>query len=194
MKAYTILAMTAASIALVGCSKKADDTPATELNTMVTDDAAINGDAGATATAAAPMSAQGFANAAAASDRFEIETSKLASTSGQSAAVKKLADNMIKAHTASTTELKTILGGLPTPVTPNGAFNPDQQRLMDSLQGKAGAELDKAYAAAQVTAHQATLDTLKAYAEGGDTPSLKAFATKMIPTVTAHLNTAKGLK
>ena len=193
MKAYAILALSAASISLVACNKKADDIPATELNTMPTNDAAMNGVV-ATATAAAPMSAQGFANAAAASDRFEVETSKLASASGQTAAVKKFADNMIKAHTASTAELKTILGGLPTPVTPNDAFNPDQQRLMDGLQGKTGSELDKAYAAAQVTAHQATLDALKAYTAGGDTPALKTFANKMVPTVTAHLNAAKGLK
>lgn len=194
MKAYAILAMSAASIALVACNNKADDTPATELNTMATNDAAMNGDVGATVTAAAPMSAQGFANAAAASDRFEVETSRLASASGQSAAVKKFADNMIKAHTASTAELKTILGGLPTPVIPNDALNADQQRLMDGLQGKSGADLDKAYSAAQVTAHQATLDALKAYADGGDTQALKAFANKMVPTVTAHLNAAKGLK
>ena len=195
MRSKSILTVSVAALALVGCGRNDADTPSADLNTMVTDGAALGNDAAATTGAApAPTSAQGFANAAAASDRFEIESSRLAAASAQSSAVKSFADTMIKAHTASTTELKTILSGLPTPVTPADAFNPDQQRLMDGLQGKTGAELDQAYAAAQVTAHQATLDTLKAYASAGDTPALKAFANKMIPTVTAHLNTAKGLK
>ena len=38
------------------------------------------------------MTAQGFANAAAASDKFEIDSSKLAATAASSAAVKSFAD------------------------------------------------------------------------------------------------------
>jgi putative membrane protein len=194
VKPITILTVSVASLALVACGRKdSADTPAAELNTMVNEDVALGNDA-ANAPTLAPTTTQGFANAAAASDHFEIESSKLAIASGSSAAVKTFANNMIKAHTASSAELKILLSGLPTPITPNDAFNPDQQRMLDGLQGKTGAELDTAYAAAQVAAHQATLDTLKAYSSGGDTPGLKQFADKMIPTVTAHLNTAKGLK
>ena len=54
------------------------------------------------AAEAGPMTAQGFANAAAASDHFEIESSKLAATSGQSAAVKSFASKMVAAHEGST--------------------------------------------------------------------------------------------
>jgi putative membrane protein len=59
---------------------------------------------------------------------------------------------------------------------------------------KTGADFDTAYAADQVAAHQATLDALKSYSTSGDVPALKTFATGLIPTVTAHLNMAKGLK
>ena len=197
MKPIRLLTLSVAALTLAACGNNDAETPSAEVNTMVTDDtgldAALGNEATSTATSA-PTSAQGFANAAAASDRFEIESSRLAAASGNSTAVKSFADNMIKAHTASTKELTSLLAGLPTPVVPSDALNPDQQRLMGSLQGKTGPELDQAYAAAQVTAHQATLDTLKAYAAAGDTPALKDFANKMIPTVTAHLNTARGLK
>ena len=57
-----------------------------------------------------------------------------------------------------------------------------------------GAAFDSAYASAQVDAHQKTLNALKGYAASGDNAQLKTFATGMIPTVTAHLNMAKGLK
>jgi putative membrane protein len=146
------------------------------------------------APAALPTTAAEFVNAAAASDRFEIESSKLAQNSGSSAGVKSFAQQMITAHTASTAKLKSTVAGMSPPLTPNDALNAEQQALMASLQGKAGAELDVAYAGAQVTAHQKTLDLPNAYANGGDNPRLVEMAKAMIPVVTAHLNTAKGLK
>ena len=39
-----------------------------------------------------------------------------------------------------------------------------------------------------------TLDALNAYASGGDNAELKDLARTMVPMVTAHLNSAKGLK
>ncbi|QWT16683.1 DUF4142 domain-containing protein (plasmid) [Sphingobium xenophagum] len=42
-------------------------------------------------------------------------------------------------------------------------------------------------------AQQQTLDALKAYSASGEVPSLKTFAGELVPTVTAHLNMAKGL-
>ncbi len=38
-----------------------------------------------------------------------------------------------------------------------------------------------------------TLDAPKAYSASGDVASLKAFATVLVPIVTAHFNMAKGL-
>jgi len=100
---------------------------------------------------------------------------------------------MIEAHTASTASLKSAAASANPPITPDATLSPDQQQLLDGLKGKTGDDFDKAYASAQVTAHQKTLDTLKSYSSTGDVAPLKALATKMIPTVTAHLNTAKGL-
>ena len=154
-----------------------------------------NGMAAATnATAPSPTTAQGFINAAAASDRFEIESSKLAASSASSAAVKKFATQMISAHSASTAKLKSIVGGMSPPMTPDDTLNPTQQQKLDSLKGLNGAAFDSAYASAQVEAHQMALDMLKNYAASGDNAQLKTFANGMIPTVTAHLNMAKGLK
>ena len=57
-----------------------------------------------------------------------------------------------------------------------------------------GTAFDTTYATNQAAAHQATLDKLKAYAANGEEPKFKEIATGLIPTVTAHLNMAKGLK
>jgi putative membrane protein len=142
----------------------------------------------------APLTAQGFVNAAAASDKFEIESSKLAASQASSAAVKSFATKMISAHTASTAKLKSTVAGMSPALTPDDTLRPDQQTTLDSLKGKKGADFDTAYASAQVDAHQKALDALNGYAASGDNPTLKSFASGLIPTVTAHLNMAKGLK
>jgi len=97
------------------------------------------------------------------------------------------------AHTASTAKLKATLSGMSPAVTPDDTLTADQQATLDNLKTLNGTAFDSAYASAQVNAHQATLDALKNYSASGDTPQLKTFADGLIPTVTAHLNLAKGL-
>jgi putative membrane protein len=187
MKTSTILLLTG-TLAIAACGQRNE---AGNADVNLTESNALDNDVLA-APAPAPTTAQGFANAAAASDRFEIESSRLAETAGQSAAVKSFASQMVTAHTASTAKLKAVAAELN--VAPDDTLTPDQQQKLDGLKGLKGAEFDSAYAAAQVSAHQAALDALNAYAASGDNPKLKELASGMVPTVTAHLNMAKGLK
>ncbi|WP_230483329.1 DUF4142 domain-containing protein [Sphingomonas sp. Leaf21] len=184
----------AALLALAGCNRSEPQAQ----NSMTADTMSTNGmaegNAMADATSAALPASQVFANAAAASDAFEIETSKLALTNGASASVKSYARKMIDAHTASTAKLKTVAGTTTPAITPDPALNAQQQQTLDQMKGLNGTAFDQAYIAAQTAGHQQTLDTLKAYAATGDSAPLKTFATGLIPTVTAHLNMAKGLK
>jgi putative membrane protein len=188
-----VIIASGAVLALGGCSKHDDGNVASGDNIIVTDNTVDNGLA-ANDSAASPLTAQGFANAAAASDNFEIQTSQLAATKGSSAAVKKFATQMIAAHTASTAKLKATLAGQSPAVTPDPTLTPEQQSTLDSLKAQTGAAFDSAYAAAQVDAHTKTLDALKNYSASGDNAALKGFADGLIPTVTSHLNLAKGLK
>jgi putative membrane protein len=168
---------------VAGCHKKAE-TPAADTTIAASDTAP---------TPAAVSAGQAFANAAAASDAFEIQTSRLAATKASSAKVKRFAEQMIKAHTDSTAKLQTAATAASPAITPDPTLTPAQQQTLDALSAKSGADFDRAYADAQRSGHQATLDALKAYAASGDVPSLKSFATSLVPTVTAHLNLAKSL-
>jgi putative membrane protein len=184
----TIIASTAL-LALAGCGRSADTTQSnTTAATTVTEPGAT------TPTPEASGTSQSFANVAAASDAFEIETSRLALANGTSASVKSYARKMIDAHTASTAKLKAAAGGLTPAVVPNPLLDAEQQQKLDGLKALRGSAFDQAYVAEQAAGHQQTLDALKAYAATGDSPALKAFATAMIPTVTAHLNMVKGIK
>jgi len=192
MKNRMVILVSGAVLALGACGKHdaTSSTTNSDLN-MTADNGMV---ANTAAEAPSPLTAQGFANAAAASDRFEIESSKLAATAASSAAVKKFAAQMITAHTASTAKLKTTTAALSPAVTPDDTLSADQQSKLDSLKGQNGPAFDSAYASAQVDAHQKTLDALKNYSASGDNAQLKTLANGMIPTVSAHLNLAKGLK
>ena len=183
----------AAALALAGCGSKTEnhstDTVVTTGNTdggeMRPSDAA---------SSAATSAGQSFANVAASSDAFEIASSQLAETRGGSAGVKKFANAMIKAHTDSTAKLKAAAAAASPAITPDPALSPAQQQKLDAMKALNGATFDSAYAAAQVEAHQQTLDALKANAANQQVPqSLRDVATQLIPTVTAHLNMAKSL-
>lgn len=175
----------ASALALAACGHK-DETTTTETttNTVMAENMAMP----------AVSSSQEFANAAASSDAFEIASSQLAATQAESAATKKFAAEMIKAHTESTAKLKAAAAAATPALTPDATLTAEQQQSLDSLKLLKGADFDKAYAGAQVDAHQKTLAGLKLYSTTGDVPSLKDFATKLLPTVAAHLNMANGLK
>ena len=188
MRFKTLLLAIALPVSLTACGQDRDSA-ATELNNMAEDGAIENEGA-----PVASSSAQDFANKAAASDRFEIETSRLAATSASSAAVKEFASMMVTAHTDSTGKLKSTLASDPSGITPDDALNAEQQATLDDLKSKKGAEFDTAYAAAQVSGHEKTLTELKNYAASGDNAALKTFAQELVPIVTEHRDKAKALK
>lgn len=182
------LIMMSGMLVLAACGQK-NEAANSDLNVATDNGVAINA-----AAEASPLTSQGFANAVAASDRFEIESSKLAATSAQSAAVKSFAAKMITAHTTSTAKLKSALATVSPAVTPDDTLSSDQRQKLDNLKGLNGPAFDSAYGSAQVDAHRAALDALNGYAASGDNATLKALAKSMVPTVTAHLNMAKSLK
>lgn len=189
-----LVSMAAMSLSLAGCNKKVEDTTAADNAAAAT--ATMDANFGAANdVAAAPVSGgQAFANTAAASDAFEIATSKLAATNDASASVKKYATQMITAHEGSTAKLKTVTAALSPAITPDPTLSAEQQQKLDDLKTKTGTAFDTAYKAIQLAAHQQTLDALKAYSATGDVPALKTFATGLTPTVAAHLNMATALK
>lgn len=179
-----------AALALGGCGRS-DDTATT--NAAMTEATSVN--ATADTMAVPTMSAgQTFANTAAASDAFEIESSRLAERNGASAAVKTYAAKMVTAHEESTAKLKTAAAAASPAITPDATMTPDQQAKLTAMRAANGAAFDRLYVDAQKAAHADMLATLKAYAASGDVAGLKSFAAEMSPKVAAHLNMANALK
>ncbi|BBC74346.1 conserved hypothetical protein [Altererythrobacter sp. B11] len=177
----------ALALAACGSNNDADDTAMTD---QPTDAMATSTDAMAPAAATAPMPQQ-FVDTAAASDTYEVEAAKLAQEHGSSQKVKDFAAQMVKDHTTSTENLRKAAAEVQG-VTVNPQMTPMQQQNLEELRG-AGDDFDATYARQQVAAHQAALDALNGYAQGGDAQPLKDFAGKTAKVVEHHLEMAREL-
>jgi putative membrane protein len=156
---------------------------------MVDNSIASDGNMGMAANASAD---QAYVENAAASDIFEIETSKLALAKADKPSVKTYAQMMIDEHTKSTTELKAAAGqaGIQVPAT----LPADKQAKLDSLRGLTGAEFDRQYLADQRSGHQETLAKVNAYLAAAPAGALKDHASKMTGVVQKHLNSLEKIK
>lgn len=140
------------------------------------------------------LTADQFAMKSAASDMFEIESSKLALVKSKNPQVRRYAQMMIDHHTKSSQRLIAAAKEGTPPVKVVRKLEPMQAAQIKRMQGQpGGAAWDKAYIAAQAKGHEMTLLTLNRYADTGAVPSLKTFAGEMVPIVTQHLAEAQKM-
>ena len=200
MRKFVALSTAAAlSMALAACGSKNDTANETNMADNMTTANEVDANRAMAAndmnaTAAAPMTAQAFVDAASGTDAYEIAAAKAAQEKASSADVKSFAAQMIKDHTKSTAELKAAAAKAEGSPTPSGTMTAEQQANLTKLQGLSGADFDKEYATQQADAHQKALDMLQGYAAGGDSQPLKDFATKTATVVEHHLDMAKKLQ
>jgi len=162
-----------------------------------TDPAAPAAGLGSTATRGDALTAPAFVRAAATSDLYEMEASRLAEQRSQSAEVKRFAQHMLRDHGKTTGELKGMLPQLQGVSAQQMATSLDRQHqaLLQQLQGaQQGAEFDRAFARQQVQSHQAAVDLFRAYAQSGDDARLKQWASQTLPSLEEHLREAQQLQ
>ena len=151
---------------------------------------------GSTATRGDALTAAGFVRAAATSDLYEMEASRLAEQRSQNEQVKRFAQHMLRDHGKTTGELKGMLPQLQGVSAQQMATSLDRQHqaLLEQLQGAQGAEFDRAFARQQVQSHQAAVDLFRAYAQSGDDARLKQWASQTLPSLEGHLREAQQLQ
>jgi len=136
-------------------------------------------------------SSQSFVESVAISDMFEIESSKIAQQSAN-AKVRQFAEHMIAGHSKTSAELKGIAAKLNIQVP--AAMDRSHQSMVDDLKDEKGSDLDTKYADMQITAHKDAISLFERYASGGENAELKAWASKTLPDLKAHLTMAEDLK
>lgn len=189
-----LLATAIGALSLSACKQEGTSISNNQTQGM-TDEAAVENGAmtdGNMGMGAAASADQAYVQNAAASDMFEIETSKLALEKATLPSIKTYAQMMIDEHTKSTTELKAAAGqaGIPVPA----ALPADKQAKVDALRGLSGAEFDRQYLADQRSGHQETLAKVNGYIAAAPAGPLKDHASKVTGVVQKHLNSLEKIK
>ncbi len=122
-------------------------------------------------------STQDFVTEATNSDMLEIESSKLAAAKG-AAKDKAFAGQMIKHHTATSTELKDLVDRGKVQVKLPAAMDKAHATKLDKLNRLNGTDFSRAYEDMQVSAHKDAVALFARYAKSADDADLTAFAAK----------------
>jgi putative membrane protein len=131
-----------------------------------------------------------FMMKAAQSDMTEIRTSQLALSRSQNPQVRQFAQQMIQHHTQSSSKLKPLAAQKGVTLPKDLGEN---QALLTQLTKLSGTQFDQAYLSGQVKAHSKTQALYQKELQQGKDPAVKAFASQVLPVVTAHLRMAQNM-
>lgn len=129
-----------------------------------------------------------FADAAAKGGMMEVMLGNIAETNASNQKVKDFGKMMVDDHTKANDALKSWAMNanykLPS------SLDAGQQKMVDDLKMKNGADFDKAYTDMMVTDHKKDIAEFKKEATDG-TGDLKTFASTTVPTLEMHLSKAE---
>ncbi|NJC05486.1 putative membrane protein [Sphingomonas kaistensis] len=189
-----LVAAAVGTLALSACKQEGTSISNNQTQGM-TDEAAVENSAAAASnrsTSANPSADQTYVNNAAASDIFEIESSKLALEKATLPSIKTYAQMMIDEHTKSSNELMAAV--VQGKLTGRIAMPAEQAAKLEALKGLSGAAFDRQYLADQCAGHQDTLAKVNAYLASAPAGPLKDHAAKVTGVVQKHLNSLEKIK
>ena len=126
-----------------------------------------------------------FVMQAAQTGMLEVQLGKLAVQRGSSAGVKQYGQQMVEEHTQKNQELMQLAmqKGVEVPTE----MSSQNKALGDRLSGLSGTSFDAAYKQAMIDSHNQAIALFQAQSQQGQDPELKAWATKTLPNLQAHL-------
>jgi putative membrane protein len=188
----------AMAVAVLSCNEGSNTTTATstsdQTGTTVTNPTGTVGDTTSiTGGSNTPLSGQDstFAMKAAAGGMMEVEAGNAAQQKAQHARVKAYGAMMVRDHSTANQELMTILSG--KGMTPPSALPQEHKAHVDALNKANGAAFDKQYMGMMVSDHEKTIADFEKQASAGADAALKAFATKNLPILRAHRDSAVAI-
>jgi putative membrane protein len=172
-----------------------NDTANTNNTNDATSNTTNNTDASTTGTAnAAPLNQtdQQFVMEAAKSDMMEIESANIAQQNAQSERVKAYAAMMLRDHGASSSEMKTFVASRNV-MLPDSLSAAERQHIeaMRKMKGKA---FDNHYMKMMTDDHSKVVNRFQVASNNATDADLKAWATKQLPVLRAHLDSAKAIR
>lgn len=133
---------------------------------------------------------EGFLKEAGSAGLMEVELGQYAGQNALNPRVKKFGSMMVKVHSRANEELKAIADKKNISVS----MNDKHSGMMRELQQKRGEEFDKEYMKMMVDDHQKDIDKFEKQGENSEDADLKAFASKILPVLQMHLDSAKSIR
>jgi putative membrane protein len=132
-----------------------------------------------------------FASKAASGGMMEVELGQIAQQKAVSHRVKDFGAMMVQDHTAANDDLKSRVSSLDVALP--SMVNEEDQKEMDKLSKKQGKDFDKAYMNMMLDDHKKDVAEFRKAADKCTEPSLKDFASKTLPVLEKHLDSAKAI-
>lgn len=177
----------------IGCgSNQTSDTTSTDSSTMTsqTTDTSTDASASSANTIGSKDTSKAddrdFVMEAASGGLMEVTLGKLAQTNASSAQVKEFGQMMVTDHSKANKELKAVASKKNMTLSETPAEK--QQKMIDDLKTKKGADFDKAYVEMMVDDHKEDVEKFKDEANKGNDADVKAFAAKTVPVLQKHLD------
>lgn len=133
-----------------------------------------------------------FVLKAAAGGTMEVMLGNLAQQNAQSARVKKFGAMMVKDHTKANNELSSLANSKSILIP--SKLPDDIQDHIDKMKKFKGADFDKHYVDMMVNDHKEDIDLFTKASKDLKDSAFKSYATKTLPILTMHLDSAKAIK
>jgi putative membrane protein len=132
-----------------------------------------------------------FAMNATMANKAEIELGDLASDNGEMEGVRMFGMQMMEDHQTALDELKAIAANYE--VTLSETLDAEHQQLKQQLMTMSGHSFDSTYISSQVKDHQKVITMFQNEIANGTNGDLKAYASKYLPHIQAHLAKADSI-
>jgi putative membrane protein len=135
---------------------------------------------------------QAFMMEAARSGLMEVQAATIAQQKAQSPEVKQFAQKLLDDHTKANQELQSLAAQ--KNVTLPTDMGPKHQAHIAKMQNLSDAQFDRQWMKMQVDHHKKDVREFQKEADRSMDSHVKAFATKTLPTLQEHLQTAQNLQ
>jgi putative membrane protein len=133
-----------------------------------------------------------FMKDAAMNSQLEIKMSQMALNQSNNQQVRQFAQRILNDHTKASQDLTSI--AQQKGLTVDTTLDAKQQKTIDDLASKSGADFDRAYMKEATKDHKKDIKAFEKEANKGQDADLKSFASRTLPVLKEHETMAKDLK
>jgi putative membrane protein len=132
-----------------------------------------------------------FVMKAAAGGMMEVELGNVAQQNGNNARVKNFGQMMVSDHSKANDELKSLASskGIALP----GSLPANEQKHVDAMKKMNGKSFDTHYMSMMVNDHKTDIGEFEKASKSAKDADLKNWATKTLPTLKTHLDSAQAI-